>query len=784
MQKAESAPKIEYSSREVSPAPLLLSQVLTANRIFLLHHGPSLSDLYVRISRDKFCGILDRYWTRFCRNWEVLLHGNPAVEVFGGIKLAAGGELGVGVGEEEWGSGEREVLEDLVRQTEGLVDLTVSRFGQAAASEPDNASQNPMSQGSLDSDASLPWLGSGHLPESSDGVIFGGTGAMTRNSLRSLSSWVEQMYIYGEHAYGVRDNPHRAQRKKRRRQPLFMEESAEEPAEDELGKKSHRQSESQNQKIDPDLAASLPHDPRPQMYDRVASQDHAAGTSTPQVASHPGIPPPIVTAAEQSLHAASLAAAAAAAAAAPKEQPVEKVQRGSTYGVPNKWMKYLTLGLAGSDDSEDATKIRDRSASPSSRPVNPRRTSSSSSLTVRPSASRRGSRLYPKEPGIPEGDESGPMTTLDPAPDGHELDAQIARQRYLEGKGHFLIGYKGNLDRVPTQEDEDVATDGQLSDTENDRVMIRTLQIEVPPQQSKNDEESDRSRPSPSDTSFDTLEANESSRPRHQRFRVLVYVHRPFIYTLLFDQQAPPLQITSFHASLHTHLLPLHKPLLRSTSLASVSQRIADSYRIPSDPNSPDAALIHPPDQSNPVFDLVHDPLTFTTHTSISNIPEPGTPAAEGLATKTTGRKDPPLWTRIEAINVHSQILNTLIATRSNLSESERTSKTSRGWWVVWLRIPGSPLEQGPLGAHRDRYDECRQAFLVRKASDGMVARSSVGSRVSSGMSMFGFGLGGSSASGDVTAAAIEIREDSQAVGWGLGIDARKYVESLLSLNR
>jgi hypothetical protein len=104
----------EYSSREVSPAPLLLQQILTAYRIFTLHHGPSLSDMYVKLTTDKFSAILDRFWTRFCRNWDVLLHGNPAVDIFGGLKLAAGGELGYGVGEEDWGSGDREVLEDLV----------------------------------------------------------------------------------------------------------------------------------------------------------------------------------------------------------------------------------------------------------------------------------------------------------------------------------------------------------------------------------------------------------------------------------------------------------------------------------------------------------------------------------------------------------------------------------------------------------------------------------------------------------------------------------------------
>lgn len=792
---------MEYSSREVSPAPLLLSQVLTANRMFLLHHGPSLNDLYVKVSRDKFCGILDRFWSRFCRNWEVLLHGNPAVEVFGGMKLAAGGELGVGVGEEDWGSGEREVLEDLVRQTEGLVDLTVSRFGQAAPPEPDSASDKPSKETLAEADAGLPWLGCGHLPDASDGVIFGGTGAIARPALRNISEWVQQIYTYGEHAYGVKDNPQRAPPRKRRRRPPPADEPAveattrtdlrkkaieqsqqqqtvEEPAvEDttrtELRKKALEQSQQQQQQQpETELAVELPPDPRPQMHDRVASHDHATGTSTPQVASHPGIPPPIVSAAEDSLNAA------ARAATSTKAEPTANKESASRFGISDKWMGYLTLGLTNT-----GTTNTSRSSSPSGRPGPPRHTSSSSSRTLRPPPpTSKGSMRLQKASNIPEDDESGPMQTLDPAPDGYQMHAQIDRQIYQENRGHFLIGFKGDLGKLPTNDDEN----DDLSDTEADRVMLRTIQIEMPEQGPSYDE---YQRPgSPETLPSDTEDDETPSGPKYQRFRVLVYIHRPFIYTLLFEQRSPVLQMTSFYGKLHSHLIPLHKPLLRSTSLESVAQRIADAH---ADPTSPSTVATETASlqfrKSSPVFDLVHDPLTLTTHTSIPNIPDPGTPAAEGFATTSTGRNAPPVWTRIEAINVHSQILNTLVAVKPNKLETERTSKTSRGWWIVWMRIPGSPADNGPLGRQRDGYDECRTAFLVRKASDGVssqVRGQTGGSRVSSMTGMFGLGgLGGFGMGGGP---ASEEREEAQAqaVGWGLGIDARKYVESLLSLNR
>ena len=126
---AEELPKPEYSSREVKPAALLLRDLVRAHSIFLLHHTSSLSALFVQTKRSKFLSILGHYWDLFLSSWNVLLHGNPANDLYGGIKIAACGELGVGVGEEERGSGEREVLEGFVGRVDGLVDLVVSKFG-------------------------------------------------------------------------------------------------------------------------------------------------------------------------------------------------------------------------------------------------------------------------------------------------------------------------------------------------------------------------------------------------------------------------------------------------------------------------------------------------------------------------------------------------------------------------------------------------------------------------------------------------------------------------------
>ena len=194
--------KIEYSGREVSPHSLLLRQVLDAHSIFLLHHGSSLAEMYKRLKRSKFCAALDRFWNKFLRNWDVLLHGSPAVDMFPGLKLAAGGELGIGVGEEEWGSGEREVLEDFTRRTSGLIDVVVSRFGVDSTINKDDSPQN--------------WLGAGLLPTSTDGIIYPGTGKVVKKSLVAISKWMEWMYKQGASTYGVQDNPHAPKRKRRK----------------------------------------------------------------------------------------------------------------------------------------------------------------------------------------------------------------------------------------------------------------------------------------------------------------------------------------------------------------------------------------------------------------------------------------------------------------------------------------------------------------------------------------------------------------------------------------
>lgn len=868
-----------------------------------------MTELYVRLSKSKFCSTLDRFWTRFSRTWDVLLHGNPAADVFSGLKLASGGELGFGVGEEDWGSGEREVLEDLTHRTEGLVDLVVSRFGEPASAIASDDAALPESE-------ALPWMGSGNHPIASDGIVFGGVGAIARPSLRNISLWMRQIYTYGEYAYGVRDNPLRERRKRRRRNPP-------EPARDMNGgaraprrsreldandlrqkvqQQEHAKMNSEEQHpIAPDV---LPADRRPQIHGRTASQDHAARKPehTPPQPAHdrPGIPPPIASAAEQALDRATQKADEDAEREGSKASDEQDNSPSTTMGIPDQYMKYLTFGLSELGRSSRAQ-----------RPPTPKRNSTgASSATLRPQSNRNTSSSTTRQSELAQhDDEDAPLLThMDPMPDGETLKAKLAMQRRQENKGHFVVGLKGDLDALPEDgggggEEEASMTDGSFfNDSGGSRVVLRTLQIEVPPvtkpETSADDDDGDSFddilQRKEHEASLDT--ANTLTRDI-RKLRVLVYVHRPFMYCFLFESRTSSLAWSRFYSALHRNLLPIHKPLLSSTSVAKVAQRIELSHATESSSDEGEggggdrrsvrrssAGTNRLPKEDGPgererrpIFDLIYDPRLLTVHTSIPNIPDPGTLAAEGLLlTAGSGNGNgagkpppPPGWTRVEALNVHSQVLSTLQSVGGRGEESERTSKTSRGWWVVWMRVPPSAAaaqagagdagstvrgggdsaatlhgggEAGGMGRDEDEStggvagkqseadstatlhasdaysrpathddnsaadaalrplqqpqsarggpDMHRTAFLVRKSSDSSaLAAASKASSAGRGMAS---GMWSSLGLGSVLSTTMEEEKTGGAsAGWGpgalaggVGIDARRYVEGLLSLNR
>ncbi|KAF4989753.1 hypothetical protein FGRMN_8904 [Fusarium graminum] len=239
--------RYEYSSREMKPASLLLRDLLRAHSIFLLHHDSSLSALFVRNRRTKFITILNRYWDLYLSTWNVMMHGNPARDIFGGIPIASCGELGVGVGEEDRGSGERAVLEGLVGRIEGLVDLVVSKFGDYdPESPPPNDTHGDPEQ----------WLGTGKEPCPDDGAIFLGTGALSRKSLRDVTHWMEDLYTWGDHAYGIIESPTSVRRGKRRKAADRSQEESRGQTQTIAGSKSAKPSAQEHSADNPSKDAS------------------------------------------------------------------------------------------------------------------------------------------------------------------------------------------------------------------------------------------------------------------------------------------------------------------------------------------------------------------------------------------------------------------------------------------------------------------------------------------------------------------------------------------------
>ncbi len=590
----------------------------------------------------------------------MLLHGNPAVEIFNGLKLAAGGELGMGEGEEEWGSGEREVLEGFIERTTGLVDLLVSRFGNPPSSS-QASSRSPSVKSDL-ADVAPAWQASGRYPRPSDGVVFSGVGALTRSSVRSISSWTEWLHMYGKEAYGVKENPSSVPRRKRPK----VEPSSPEPAslEEPLhGKKGN--------------FAPLR---------GKTSEGTAKGPNNAPV----GIPPPIV----------GPGLIRQSAPEPNKEDRGGEVEIGgnSTETI----MKYLTLGVYGSSWGIPYGRP----------PVNQRVSSLRREGGGKRSRSSASDKVMTQEPEVPP--------------------------------GSFLIGLQGQLEEdvqiLPNEEDTEPATDQENAPEDrrelNNRVIMRTLHVE-------------RAKESVDELGKEVVEGGKAMEELYyDRLRVVVYVQPPFIFTFLFELQTDTLAMPSFYRSLHHQLGPLQRPLAACTSPEKVSARLWEAAAPKSTAST---------ENFQPIWDLVYDPVRLTVHTTLPNIPEPAASTSE------TSTSEAPPWTRIEALSVHSQVLNTYISTRRHTSELETTCKTSRGWWVVWMRLP-----HGAVTRSSDAKN-FREAFLIRKASDYIAptAKKSGG--------RFGRDVSGSSATG----------------GWGpgklaegIGIDARQYIEGILSLNR
>ncbi|KAE8388549.1 hypothetical protein BDV23DRAFT_173833 [Aspergillus alliaceus] len=654
---ASETPSFYYSSREMCPSHLLIQQLRRAHSIFLLHHDITLDALYQRVGRSTLCALLENFWLQFAWKWDVLLSGNPAVDVYNGIKLSAGGELGVGVGEEEWGSGEREVFEDFVARTDGLVDLVVSRFGDAYTAGEDATAANLSADLTGDDDDEGQWLGSNTYPQPSDGVIFSGVGTLSRSSVVRISQWMEWIYRYGFDTYGVGEDPTSPRRRKRRRRRGRSVKEANVMSQG----REHSPREDMDRSFSPGIprplvmGASQPSQPQP---GSVRASPHSSGESSP----------------------------------ARSDKGTDWV--GFTAGT---FVKYLTLGYG-----------------------------SPWSMSKTPSPHPRVEALKREDDSVGANKQIVSPTGTQEAPE--ESPSKSAAPPKPRNRASY------NNQPLDTSDPANTSTERL-----NKRITQRTLHMHL------------------------AIPSEENPTSSIQQ-RAVVYIHKPFIYTFLFDPQTSSLADPSLYDNIHNQLYPLQESLGRSTSPANAAVRISISG------NAFDISQRFSA-ENQPVYDLVYDPTNLTIRSSIPNIPDLGfSPLGAPRESSTTP------WSRVESLNIHHRLLSTYIETRSRPHELERTCKTSRGWWIVWVRMSDplyKPTGNNSSTSHPD--DPRQEAFVIRRASDHVSASSHA--RINSSGSRFFRDLGGATSPGLSDMGPGKLVE-------GLGLDARRYIENILSLNK
>lgn len=315
------------------------------------------------------------------------------------------------MGEEEWGSGEREVLEGFIGRTDGLVDMIVSRFGDTPTTNiPEPKATGASKDRFLAS--SVGWAANGQHPSPSDGVIFSGIGAITRWSIRDVSSWVEDIFRYGQDTYGVKDNPSSLRWRRWVDTERYTNASQRTHGSRHPGLKAPRQKSAGTQAT----VESSPQSPEGHGIPRSIIDTGRSVSNASKLKSPLKIPNP-------QGHVPDNA-----------ESSVEEAETGT-----ETMMKYLTLGVYGSKwgipfkrqpENPQVSKIREESKARSASP----------------------------------GYESAGSLPADELP------------------GHFLVGFRGDLESSVEDDEQDEETGEERADRISDenqssRTMLRTLYV-------------------------------------------------------------------------------------------------------------------------------------------------------------------------------------------------------------------------------------------------------------------------------------------------------------------
>ncbi|KAK6338308.1 hypothetical protein TWF730_002371 [Orbilia blumenaviensis] len=595
-----------------------------------------------------------------------MLNGNPAVDVWNGIKI------GRGVGEEEkdvlGGFADRNRTE--TDGSERMIDLVVSRFGKLPGDEKDAKTSKP----------GFSTRGTGKIPGPDDGCIYRGLGNLSKESVRDLAEWMARWYQYGDSSFDYQTvRPSR--------------------------KKVRRSGKSKAQALDP-LQSGPP-------------------TSEAET-----------TIATEPIQEVSTSEAAEAVA------PVEEVNDAETRLPPPLFPT----------EAQQNTQEPEPALGPESRPKD-RKTKDKGKTTGK--SSNDAGRPNNGQPSGSKGNNNLMLNVLtlgtyaaysawnrnqeEEQPKADTPD-QNAEPNPAEVSGRFIIGYTGALE---DDEEEPTASDSNIDpkDFISTTIWIARAADGTPQGQDGADKQ---------------LALEEC--------RLVAYAAYPFIFAMLFRSTNESLKKPSFYKLLHQQLGPLKGPLISSSE---------KQYQ---------------PSNHKGVYDLIFDPATLTVHTSLPSIPEPVFNTQLDI---TTNGGLP----RVEALHVHSQILRVIEDTRwkdiplgTPSGERERTNRTTRGWWIAWMRLEGvepqtrsqltsttspattidSQVERQGLVPPADEISSFigsvsrhrrgrREAFIIRKGSDHRThVRASKDSK--SGFS-------------------IPIK-----LSGGLGIDTKRYFDQLLNL--
>lgn len=601
-----------------------------------------------------------------------MLHGNPAVSIYGGTKLAGSRELGIGVGEEDRGSGEREVLEGFVGRIGGLVDLVVSRFGDAKANIDDEKGSKQTAP--LKDGPQQPWIGSGADPSHDDGAIFLGVGALSKDSIQDITRWMEDIYCWGPQAYGIMNDPNHSSRRK----------NAERSTTRSSVRSGDGEASSHKTDCSPQVSLKKASPKRVKRSENVVELHQNGKFHLKPVSPHPATP--------------DTPEPEGSAASDQNPDEATKKRSDSVSAVESSgqttYMDYFKLGygkhwsLGGVTGASSKNKEADSSDAPKLAP--------SPAFTIpRPLVPPPKEPPKPKEPNV-----------------YYPSDDSI---------GHYLVGLLGDLD-----EPEDPQDSGNDGGSKVTKPIVTTRIVTV---------------------GISAADGGQA-KPAPEKLCIVLYCNRPFMYALLFKPETKALYTTSLYRALHYQLSPLQRPLLSSTSHRFRQRSISTTTAV---------------DTRSPIYNLVWDPKQQLISSTVPNIPSPH-----------HGHENYSKWTRLEALNTHTQILNTFAATRGDAAELERTCKTSRNHWIVWTRLPDPESKElihpdSRSGSATPTDSDTRPSTATSKMSHGRRRSTSV-SRTADKEIWLVRKAGDGNGRGD----------EKQGLARGIGVDTRLYIDELL----